>query len=114
MLRTWVTAARLWLSGAAGLAAAAVAYWLLSGENAEPAAAAVAGTLTNTIGVLTLIVLFGFIPAGAAFVIGATHGLPEVILADLLTVPGDKAVSAARAARQRMPLARNINKNQIK
>ena len=92
-----VTAEQLWLSVAAGLAAAAVAYWLLSGENAEPAAAAVAGTLTNTIGVLTLIVLFGFIPAGAAFVIGATHGLPEVILAVLITVPVYRAVSAARA-----------------
>lgn len=91
-----VTAPQLWLSAGAGIAAALVAYWLLGGENAAPAAAAVAGTLTNTIGVLTLMVVFGFIPAGAAFVIGATHGLPEVILAVLITVPVYRAVSLAR------------------
>ncbi len=79
-----------------GAAAAGLAWWLLAGENAAPAAAAVAGTLTNTIGVLTLAVLFGFIPAGAAFVIGATHGLPEVVLAVLITVPVYRAVRLAR------------------
>ncbi len=91
-----VTAPQVWLSLAAGVAAAVVAYWLLSGENAAPAAAAVAGTLTNTIGVLSLMVIFGFIPAGAAFVIGATHGLPEVILAVIIAVPVVRAVTAAR------------------
>jgi len=91
-----VTAGHMWLTLAAGVAVAVLAYWLLSGANAAPAAAAVAGTLTNTIGVLTLMVLFGFIPAGAAFVIGATHGLPEVLLAVVITVPVVRAVSAAR------------------
>lgn len=91
-----VTAPQLMLSLGAGIAAAAVAYWLLAGDNAAPAAAAVAGTLTNTVGVLTLMVLFGFIPAGAAFVIGATHGLPEVILAVLITVPVYRAVRLSR------------------
>ncbi|TMI74654.1 MAG: ECF transporter S component [Bacillati bacterium ANGP1] len=91
-----VTSGQLWLSLAAGVAVAVLAYWLLSGANAAPAAAAVAGTLTNTVGVLTLMVLFGFIPAGAAFVIGATHGLPEVLLAVVITVPVYRAVSAAR------------------
>lgn len=95
-----ITSPQLWLSLGLGVAAGLVAYWLLSGENAAPAAAAVAGTLTNTVGVLTLMVLFGFIPAGAAFVIGATHGLPEVILAVLITVPVYRAVSAARRGRQ--------------
>lgn len=93
-----VTAPALWLSVGGGLAAALVAYWVLAGENAAPAAAAVAGTLTNTVGVLTLMVLFGFIPAGAAFVIGATHGLPEVILAVVIAVPVYRAVRASRAA----------------
>lgn len=91
-----VTAAQLWLPIAAGLAAAALAWWLLGGENAAPAAAAVAGTLTNTVGVLTLAVLFGYIPSGAAFVIGATHGLPEVVLAVVITVPVYRAVALAR------------------
>lgn len=92
-----LTAPSSWVPLVAGIAAAALAYWLLSGENAAPAAAAVAGTLTNTVGVLTLMVVFGFIPAGAAFVIGATHGLPEVVLAVLITVPVYRAVSLSRA-----------------
>jgi len=79
-----------------GVLGMALTYWILRGENAAPAAAAVAGTLTNTIGVLSLTVAFGFIPSGAAFVIGATHGLPEVILAVLVTVPVYRAVSALR------------------
>ncbi len=91
-----VTAGQVWLSLTVGVAAAILAYGLLSGDNAAPAAAAVAGTLTNTIGVLTLMVVFGFIPAGAAFVIGATHGLPEVLLAVVITVPVYRAVSLAR------------------
>lgn len=91
-----VTAPQPWFYLAAALAAAGIAYWLLAGENAAPAAAAVAGTLTNTVGVLSLMVVLGFIPAGAAFVIGATHGLPEVLLAVLITVPVYRAVSSAR------------------
>jgi len=90
------TAAQAWLALGAGVAAAALAWWLLGGENAAPAAAAVAGTLTNTVGVLTLMVVFGYIPAGAAFVIGATHGLPEVMLAVLIAVPVYRAVTRAR------------------
>lgn len=92
-----ITAPQVWLQLGAGAAAALLAYWLLAGENAAPAAAAVAGTLTNTIGVLTLMVVFGYIPAGAAFVIGATHGLPEVILAVVIAVPVYRAVRLARA-----------------
>ncbi len=91
------TAPQLAVALGAGIAAGALAYWLLAGENAAPAAAAVAGTLTNTVGVLSLMVAFGFVPAGAAFVIGATHGLPEVILAVLITVPVYRAVSRSRA-----------------
>jgi hypothetical protein len=91
-----VTAPNYILAILGGAAAAGLAWWLLAGENAVPAAAAVAGTLTNTVGVLTLMVLFGFIPAGVAFVIGATHGLPEVVLAVLITVPVYRAVRLAR------------------
>lgn len=97
----WVaalTAPSVLVGLAAGVISGAAAYALLRGENAAPAAAAVAGTLTNTIGVLTLIVLFGFLPAGAAFVIGATHGLPEVILATLITVPVYRAVRSMRGS----------------
>ncbi|MDQ7820039.1 MAG: ECF transporter S component [Armatimonadota bacterium] len=90
------TVVRPWVAAAAGVAAAAMAYAALRGANAAPAAAAVAGTLTNTVGVLSLMVAFGYIPAGAAFVIGATHGLPEVVLAVVVTVPVCRAVEAAR------------------
>ncbi|MDR7571694.1 MAG: ECF transporter S component [Armatimonadota bacterium] len=91
-----VAVAQAWLPLAAGAAGAALAWWLLGGENAAPAAAAVAGTLTNTVGVLTLAVAFGYLPAGAAFVVGATHGLPEVVLAVAITVPVYRAVALAR------------------
>lgn len=94
----WVAALaapHLWVGGAAGVVVILLAYRLLAGENAAPAAAAVAGTLTNTVGVLTLMVIFGFIPVGVAVAIGATHGLPEVILAVVITVP------VYRALRQR-------------
>jgi uncharacterized membrane protein len=91
-----VTAPQLWLDLALAAGAAVAAYWLLAGENGAPAAAAVAGTLTNTVGVLSLMVALGFIPAGAAFAIGATHGLPEVLLAVVITVPVYRAVTLAR------------------
>ncbi len=94
-----VTALHLWLAVGAGILVVALAYWALADENAAPAAAAVAGTLTNTVGVLSLMVAFGFVPVGAAFVIGATHGLPEVILAVLITVPVYRAVSRSRSRR---------------
>lgn len=97
-----VTSPAVWVAIVLGLAGAALAYLLLRGENAAPAAAAVVGTLTNTVGVLSLIVAFGFIPAGAAFVIGATHGLPEVILAVVITVPVYRAVTAMRGGRGRL------------
>ncbi len=91
-----VTGLFVWLALALGILGALLAYLLLRGPNAAPAAAAVAGTLTNTVGVLGLMVVFGFIPGGAAFVIAATHGLPEVILAVLITVPVYRAVRALR------------------
>lgn len=90
------TAPQPWLYLSAAVTAAVIAYWLLAGENAAPAAAAVAGTLTNTVGVLSLMVALGFIPSGAAFVIGATYGLPEMLLAVLITVPVVRAVSSSR------------------
>lgn len=74
-----------------------MASGLLGGENAAPATAAVAGTLTNTVGVVALMVVFRSIPAGAAFVIGATQALPEVIIATAITVPVCRAVWRSRA-----------------
>ena len=48
--------------------------------------AAVVGTLTNTVGVLTMAVLRGYMAPGVAWTVGLTHGLPEVIVAAILTV----------------------------
>jgi uncharacterized membrane protein len=59
-----------------------------------PAAAAALGTLTNTIGVLALGVIRGYIPSWkVAGVIAITHGLPEVILAIVVTVSLARALS---------------------
>ncbi len=48
--------------------------------------AAAVGTLTNTIGVLSMAVLRGYMEAGDAVFIGVTHGIPEIIVAILITV----------------------------
>jgi uncharacterized membrane protein len=49
-------------------------------------AAAVVGTLTNTVLVLTMIVVRGYLTADVAFGIGITQGIPEIIVAVLVTV----------------------------
>ncbi|MDR5683123.1 MAG: ECF transporter S component [Armatimonadota bacterium] len=82
----------------AGAVVGAGAFALLRGENAPPAAAAVVGTLTNTVGVLGLIMLFFGWPLGTAIFIGATHGLPEALLATVIVVPVYRAVKAAGLA----------------
>ncbi|MBE3575150.1 MAG: ECF transporter S component [Firmicutes bacterium] len=56
-------------------------------------AAAAAGTLTNTVGVLGLAVLRGYLPAKAAGVIALTHGLPELVLAVVLVGALARALS---------------------
>ncbi len=49
-------------------------------------AAAVVGTLTNTVLVLTMAVLRGYIDASAAFFIALTNGIPEIIVGVIITV----------------------------
>src|SRR2546428_888574 len=63
-----VTSGQLWLTLAAGVAVAVLAYWLLSGAHACPPPAAVAGTPPHTLGVLALMGLVGLISGRAAFV----------------------------------------------
>ncbi|MEA1939241.1 MAG: ECF transporter S component [Candidatus Caldatribacteriota bacterium] len=46
--------------------------------------AAVVGTLTNTVGVLGLATLRGYLPAKVSLTVGFVHGTPEVIVAALL------------------------------
>jgi uncharacterized membrane protein len=49
-------------------------------------AAAVIGTLTNTVLVLTMIVVRGYLTADVALSIGITQGIPEIIVAVIITV----------------------------
>lgn len=51
----------------------------------SPALGAIIGTATNTIGVLGMIGLRGYLPFKALATIAVTHGIPEVILATVLT-----------------------------
>ncbi|MCS7234562.1 MAG: ECF transporter S component [Armatimonadota bacterium] len=94
------TGPRPWVGVAVGLVVVAAAYRALREKDAPVAAAAVVGTLTNTVGVLGLIVLRfpQLLPPGAAFLVGATHGLPEAMLAVVVTVPVYRALRAARLA----------------
>lgn len=59
------------------------------------AGAAVVGTLTNTILVLSMMVLRGYMPAAAAVPIGLLHGTPEAVVAGLICVAVGGALSRA-------------------
>jgi uncharacterized membrane protein len=48
--------------------------------------AAAVGTLTNTILVLGMAAIRGYMAAGVALTVGVTHGIPEVIVAAIITV----------------------------
>ena len=48
--------------------------------------AAAVGTLPNTILVLGMAVIRGYMAAGVALPVGVTHGLPEVVVAAIITV----------------------------
>lgn len=62
-------------------------------------AAAVAGTLTNTVGVLGLAYLRGYFPTWqSAGAVALLHGTPEVVVAAVLVVVLVKALVAARFA----------------
>lgn len=70
-------------------------------ERVAVASAAVIGTLTNTTGVLGMIVLRGYLPPAAALAIGAPYGLVESILAAVLAVAVVEALRATRGRRVR-------------
>ncbi|MFP4200756.1 MAG: ECF transporter S component [Clostridia bacterium] len=59
---------------------------ILSGDGAPVVAAAVSGSLVNTVGVLGLVVLRGIIPLPAAAVVAVVHGIPEAVAAAVLTL----------------------------
>ena len=54
--------------------------------------AAAMGTLTNTIGVLGLATIRGYLPAKVSLSVGLIHGIPEIIVAALLVAVLVKAL----------------------
>jgi uncharacterized membrane protein len=82
----------LWLAiltGVVGVAAvSALVFCSLRGqvEVVALSVAAAVGTLTNTILVLIVAVLRGYMVAGVAVGVGLTHGVPEIVVAAILTV----------------------------
>jgi len=88
-----VALSTLWLGivvGVLALALAAGTVLAVMREERERVAiglAAVTGTLTNTVLVLTLGVLRGYLPDfGTAAFIGVTHGVPEIAVAVIVTL----------------------------
>jgi uncharacterized membrane protein len=83
----------LWLGIVAGVASTALAIVLflwLRREDAQIVALAIAagvGSMTNTVLVLTMAVIRGYIPGEAAIGIGITHGIPEVVASAMIAVP---------------------------
>lgn len=63
--------------------------------------AALAGTLINTVGVLGMAAMRGYLPWKAAGVIAVTHGITEIILAVILVVVIGKAIGIQKALPQR-------------
>jgi len=88
----WVVAVNVLLSAVLAivlLALIAGFVYLALKENRELQAlilAAAVGTLTNTILVLTMLVVRGYLPPEAALVAGLTNGIPEVIVACIIVV----------------------------
>jgi uncharacterized membrane protein len=82
----------LWLGIVVAALAVAIAIalvWWLGREEAAIiglAIAAAAGSLTNTVLVLTIATLRGYFAPSAAWAIGLTHGVPEVIVSAIVVV----------------------------
>ncbi|WP_213996860.1 ECF transporter S component [Tepidanaerobacter syntrophicus] len=58
--------------------------------------AAACGSMTNTLGVMGLAVLRGYVPAPAALIVVLTHGIPEMVVAVVITVIICKAMRKSR------------------
>jgi len=82
-----------------GIAAAWLTLRVLSGDGAPVVAAAIAGSATNTVGVMGLVVLRGILPLPAASVVAVVHGIPEALVAAVLTLLLYGALSAQRWTR---------------
>jgi uncharacterized membrane protein len=77
------------LAGVLGLAVVAAALYRAARMHSEELSltlAAVVGTLTNTVLVLSALVLRGYIPGSVALTVGAANGPPEMVAAAVITV----------------------------
>ncbi len=74
----------------------AAGLWLM-GERQRGGAplGALVGSMTNTIGVLGLTVVFGYLPPAAALSVGVLHGIPEALVAMVLVTLVHSGVRAA-------------------
>ncbi len=86
----------------AGVVVALVAglYLVLRGDDSAPGFAAMLGTLTNTVGVLSLAVAFKALPAPLAWTIGLTNSPAEVFVAMTITVLVYQGVTRALGHRR--------------
>ena len=81
-----------WLGPVIAIVSVALAiflYWWMQREDIRVVCLAVAagvGSLTNTILVLSIAVLRGYFAPAAGWAIGLTHGIPEVIVAAIVTI----------------------------
>lgn len=66
-------------------------------ENLALIAAAVIGTLTNTILVLTMATIRGYMTPALSVSIGITHGIPEIIVAAIITLAVVRAWKRVKA-----------------
>jgi len=101
-----------WLAITVAAAATAVCggllWWL---QREEPsivslAVSAVVGSLTNTVLVLGVATLRGYLPVEAAWGVGLTHGIPEAIVSAIVVVAVVSAVRQVGRSRQRSRLQR--------
>jgi len=87
-----IGATRQWLGrlvAALTIAGALLLYSWMQREEIQIVAlgvAAAVGTLTNTVLVLSMAVLRGYMSAGTALGVGVTHGVPEIIVAAVIVV----------------------------
>jgi len=79
-----------------GIAAGYLLLRVLAGEGAPVIAGALAGSLTNTVGVLGLVTLRGILPLSASAVIAVVQGLPEAAISCLVTLLLYRALSRRR------------------
>ncbi len=79
---------------------AAYSYMLINRKTLGSIVAAIVGTLTNTIGVLGMATMQGYLNKKAAIGVGLTHGLPEVVVGVLITVSIVKVLERTELSRE--------------